>query len=519
MMNRPDRKPLREVPNVALRLQYLIYPYANFSVGPLGQQSSFQIGTFNLWRDEEENWQRFLQVPRPAKHLTMYVDRIGNPIDTLWIATSQDSLTVPPERWQHLTAVLFYLAWARIPYSSVDRASAEDFYYEAFSLPVGADTDSKGHTRWSKYATTYWSDLKLHPVPEVSMRGTAIILPVQSATGPWMDFEKDLRDLFVAFDAELRKPYSRFLTALWFLQQATFRSAAHSSFAEDIQNLCTSFEALLNINRKGDSAKQVAIALVNLFRNQAPTAADAFLSKEPDPERPEVLTQLEKWVKKLYEIRNSYTHGKTVLDFFFEGRSVWQDAFEILRLAANRVILHRPEQKPLQGSMLEKRLMSVQYFDHVARVLCNRDIWTVDGKRVDTDPIALDDAIRKGQSLDPELVESITSLMHLRQALFNICMVVWVSLETCGRSECDGRNVEKLLQEFQDAYSSSSNPKIDLDVFIRRITPRINMWVPAISVANSNTALYEWLSVLKNLLNIYGRATTPILNSLATTLP
>src|ERR1019366_260386 len=107
-------------------------------------------------------------------------------------------------------------------------------------------------------------------------------------------------------------------------------------YAEDIQNMCTAFEALLNIGPKGDSAKQVASAMVDLFRNQAPTAADELTPKPPDAERPEVLTQLAKWVEKLYEIRNAYTHGKTVLDFFFEGRSVWQDAFEVFRLAANR---------------------------------------------------------------------------------------------------------------------------------------------------------------------------------------
>lgn len=59
--------------------------------------------------------------------------------------------------------------------------------------------------------------------------------------------------------------------------------------------MCTAFEALLNIGPKGDSAKQVAIAMVDLFRNQAPTAADELASKQPDAERPEVLTQLETW--------------------------------------------------------------------------------------------------------------------------------------------------------------------------------------------------------------------------------
>jgi len=520
MADRATRKPLGSLPNGSPRLQYLIYPYVNFQVRPAGQARSFRIGSFDIWRDEEKNWVKFLRVPRPAAHLKMYVDRDGTPLHAIWIATAVNGLPVQPERWRHLTAVLFYLAWARIPYTSPDRAAGEDFYSEAFTVPAGADADSSGHTRWSKYANTYWSDLKIHPAPEVSMRGTAIVLPVRHAGGRWMDFEKDVRDLFVMLDAELQKSDSRLLTALWFLQQSTFRSASRSSSAEDIQNMCTAFEALLNISRKGDSAKQVASAMVSLFRNQEPCAADKLALKPPDPERPEVLTQLAKWVEKLYEIRNAYTHGKTVLDFFFKRRSVWQDAFEVFRLSANRVILGRPEAKLLDGgSRIEKRLMSVQYFDEVVGLLRDRERWMPGGKKLGTGPTALDDAIRKGRVLDPELVESVTNLPHLRQALFNICMRMWGALEDCGQSESDFRNVEKLIQEFRVAYGACSNPRVDLDAFIRKIAPRVTLWTPTIPVKGSNALLYQLLQVFKNLLSVYGRETKPIPNSLAATLP
>jgi hypothetical protein len=437
----------------------------------------------------------------------------------MWIATVEGKQSIAPERWQQLVAVLFYLAWSRIPYMTEDRAAAEDFYFEVFSVPEGAPDDSPTHVRWSKYGAHFWKDLKIHPSPEVSAHGHGIELPVAGRDPKWPFFDAVPGDLFRALECELNKNQSRLLTALWFLQQSSFCSASRSSFAEDIQNICTAFEALLNVREKGDSAVQVAMAMVSLFADQAPTAADDLASKSPDPERPEVLEQLRKWVNKLYEIRNSYTHGKTVLDFFFNRRSVWQDAFEIFRLSANRVILKRPEHRPMNGSMLEKRLMSVQYFDEVVGLLWNRKRWSPSGIGSGTGHITLDDAIRKGCALDPSLVEGITSLSHLRQALFNICMAIWGALEEFGQSECDGRNVPALIQEFQDAYALCSNPKIDLDAFIRKIAPRVALWTPTIPLKGSNALLYQLLQVFKNLLSVYGNETEPILNSLANTLP
>jgi hypothetical protein len=369
------------IKTVPVRLQYAILPYADFQVGTLGKQADFKIARFSLWRDTPENWGKFLGVSRPTEYLSSYVDRKGKPLPSMWIATADDKLNVAPERWQQLVAVLFYLAWARIPYMTADRA------------------------------------------------------------------------------------------------------------------------------------------LTNLFRNQAPTPADDLVGKSPDPELPEVLDQLVKWVEKLYEIRNSYTHGKTVLDYFLNRRSVWQDAFEVFRLSANRVILGRPERRPMDGSMLEKRLMSVRYFDEVVALLWDRGKWLPNGKKLGSGAITLDDAIRKGRALDPGLVETINSLSHLRQALFNICTFVRRTLEQLKEKECDSRNVEKMLEEFGEAYSSSSTPKLDPNAYIRKIAPRLTMWVPAIPIQGSNALLYELIDAFKNLLSVYADKTEPILNSLANTLP
>ncbi len=505
------------IKTVPVRLQYAILPYADFHVGTLGRQADFRIGKFSLWRDTPENWEKFLGVSRPCEYLSSYVDRNGNPLLSMWIATADDKTNVAPERWQQLVAVLFYLAWARIPYIVADRAAAEDFYFEAFSVPEGAPDDSRSHVRWSKYGAHFWSALEIHPSPEVSTHGHMIDLPVAARNSPF--FDPVMGDLFRALESELNKDQSRVLTSLWFLQQATFRSASRSSYAEDIQNICTAFEALLDVKDKGDSASQVSGALSDLFRSQAPTAVDDLIGKSPDPELQEVLGRLVKWVARLYEIRNSYTHGKTVLDYFLNRRSVWQDAFEIFRLSANRVILGRPERRPTDGSMLEKRLMSVLYFDEVVALLWDRERWFPGGRKLGSARLTLDGAIRRGRVLDPGLVEVINSPGHLRQALFNICMAIWAAVEEFGEVECDRRKVSAVLQEFQDAYSSSSKPKIDTDAFIRRIAPRLAMWVPNIPLKGGTAPMFELIQAFKNLLSVYAEHTEPILNSLAKTLP
>ena len=508
------RKPLREIPAVAVKFQYLIYPYANFHVGVLGKEKSFKIGPFDVWRDDEENWQQFLGVSRPAKHLGMYVDRDGKPLDAIWIATLQKGASLSVERWQHLTAVLFYLAWARIPYNTPDRPSAEDLYYEVFSLPQGADHDAESHTRWSKYANTFWSDLKIHPDPEVSLHGTHISLPIITRVNPIFDFDRESSELFIALEAELQKPDSGLLTALWFLQQSTFRSPSRSSFTEDIQNICTAFEALVNTTKKGDTAKQICTSLVRIFTPLALDAADVLEKRSAASERPEVLSELEAWVRKLYGIRNAYTHGKTTFDFFFHGRSIWQDAFDIFRLAANRVILNRPESKGLGASRLEKRLMSVRYFDRAVGLLADKERWLPGGKYLGSGSVTIDEAFRMGESFDPGLIESITSLENLRQALFNICIMIRTCIENATGS-IDGKDRDELLAYFSESYAACLTPKIDADSFIRRIAPKVSNWVPVLPVPNSSKLLFELLKVFKNLLSVYGQATKPIVSRLA----
>jgi hypothetical protein len=507
-----ERKPLRKLADVSVRFQYLVYPYATFHVGPLGKANCFKIGPFHIWHDEEGNWLKFLGVSRPANHLAMYVNRDGNPLEAIWLATLDRGTSASVERWQHLSAVLFYLAWSRIPYSSPDRPSAEDLYYEVFSLPQGADPDATGHTRLSKYANTFWASLKIYPDPDVSLNGTHITLPITAPVNPIFDFDRESSDLFVALESELEKQDSALLTALWFLYQSTFRSPSRSSFTEDVQNICTAFEALVNTTRKGDTANQVCEALVRIFTPLAQDAADLLAKRTAPSERVEVLLELEAWIRRLYDIRNAYTHGKTAFDFFFHGRSIWQDAFDIFRTAANRVILTRPEPKGLDGSRLEKRLMSVRYFDTAVSVLADKERWMQGGRHLGADD--LDEIIRKGESLDPGLIESITSLKNLRQALFNICMTTWTCIENA-TGNIDGKDQGDLLTYFRESYGACLTPKIDTDAFIRRIAPKISMWVPVLPVPNTSQHLFELLRVFKNLAAVYGQATNPILNRLA----
>ena len=212
------------------------------------------------------------------------------------------------------------------------------------------------------------------------LNGTHITLPIQILVSPIFDFDRESSDLFLALEAQLQKPDSGLLTALWFLYQSTFRSPSRSSFTEDIQNICTALEALVKTTRRGDTGNQVCEALVRIFTPQAAGAADAWAKRSPLSERTEVLEELEAWVRKLYEIRNAYTHGRTTFDFFFHGRSIWQDAFDLVRMAANRVILGRPEPRCLDGSRLEKRLMSVRYFDAAVSVLADKQRWMPGGK-------------------------------------------------------------------------------------------------------------------------------------------
>lgn len=516
-----SRIPIRTFPNPKVRLQYLIFPYADFSVGTLGNEGSFACGPFVIWRDTIENWQRFLNFPRPSNHLSMYVGRDGKPISTMWIGTLNESKAITQEHWQRLTAVLFYLAWARLPFLGFDRPAAEDFYAEAFVLPEGAEDDSTGHVRWSKYGSTFHSDLKLHPVPEVSFRRIQIDLPLkQTPPGPFYDPTPG--ELFKALEKELTRTESRTLTALWFLMDACYRSASRSSFAEDIQNICTAFEALLDVSKKGDSAKQVSDRLQLLFSNQAASPVEKAVPKKPTNERKEVLLQLSAWVGALYDVRNSYTHGKEVKEYMFGERSIWQDAFEILRLAANRAILKTLERHPPNGSMLEKRLMSVRYFDEAVSFFSKRREWMDVSKKSKSRTARLKEIVRKAKSLDPQLVEWISSVQVLRQALFNICTAILRALENVNLAKrSDRQELEGIMRAMQRAYTEAREQggKLNTDKYIRAVAPRLAFWTPVVPFAGKTVLLYEIIQAFKALLAVYGNFTGPILNTLATMNP
>lgn len=150
----------------------------------------------------------------------------------------------------------------------------------------------------------------------------------------------------------------------------------------------------------------------------APTVVQAETSKRAKPERQEVLDRLGQWVRDLYAIRNDYTHGKPVKDHRFGEPSVWQDAFEIFRLAANRKILRAPEPHPFWGSALEKLLMSVSYLDEVVAFFGKKDERWIVGRKEPQDIRRIKDVVRKARTLDPQLVESVTNVKIIRQALF-----------------------------------------------------------------------------------------------------
>jgi len=443
----------------------------------------------------------------------MYVDKRGNPLPPMWIA-NRDGKGIEYEGWQRLAFAIFYLSWSRIPYVTIDRAAAEDFYFETFAVPEGAEDDSTTHVRWSKFGTTVWSDIKVYPALEVALRGNEIELP--PATPPQSPFyDPTPGELFNRLDRELRRAESRLLTGLWFLHQAAYRSAYRSNYAEDIQNICSAFEAILDVKERGDSAKQVSERLKKLFRRLSPSPIQAALCKRATPERAEVLDRLGQWVQALYRVRNDYTHGKRVKTYVFGERSIWQDAFEIFRLAANRKMLGIPERRPEWGSMLEKRLMSVSYFDEVVPFLSKKGEWTkVDRKKPEY--IAhFKEIIRKSRTLDPQLVESITNLRPLRQALFNTCTKVCRTLEKTDSSKLSSESKAMLVKLYAAYTSCSSGGKLNLDAYIRKIAPRLNFWVPASPMEGRSIALYELVQAFKILTVVYSNFTSPILNTLA----
>ena len=134
----------------------------------------------------------------------------------------------------------------------------------------------------------------------------------------------------------------------------------------------------------------------------------------------------------------------------------------------------------------------------------------------------LKETIRKTRTLDPELVESISSVRVLRQALFNICTAISKALEkthlTC-RSDATG--LENIKDAMQRAYNESreAHGKLNTDAYIRKVAPRLAFWTPAVPFAGKGIYLYEVVEAFKVLLSVYGNFTSPILNSISAMFP
>jgi hypothetical protein len=517
--NKTARIPIRSFRPVKTLLEYAVFPYADFRAGPPTPLDSFKLGHFNLWKDTSENWNKYLSCPRPSQHLAIYVDKRGNPLTSMWLATRDKERQGSYEDWNRLTSVLFYLAWARTPYITLDRAAAEDFYFESFVVPEGGQADSSTHVRWSKFGTSVRTGIKIHPPLEVSLGGNQIELPAPTSSRALPFFDPTPGELFKRLEAELAKPESRLLTGLWFLHQASYRSAYRSSFAEDIQNVCSAFEAILDVTKRGYSTEQVADCLKQLFSPLAPSTVESACSIPASSERADVLAKLDEWINALYSVRNDYTHGKVVTSYVFGERSIWQDAFEIFRLAANRKLLGAPEKHPSHGSSLEKRLMSVTYFDEAVDFFKRKDGEWMAVETKDEDCVrSFKEIIRKCRVLDPQLVESIPSLSQLRRALFNVCTKICGVLEKAEAKYVSAESAG-ILNHLHVSFDRSSEGKLNVDAYLREVVPRLMMWVPAIPLEGGSIVLYELVEAFKNLVSVYSNFSHPIVNTLAQGLP
>lgn len=509
------RRGARALPKA--KIQYLLLPYAQLRVTAGGRElDRFQLGGYSLWKDTEENWKSHLGIDRPGRHLAQYVDRKGRPLTSIWVATPGEQKTAGYDDWQRLVAALYYLGWARAAYGDCLRPAADDFYFETFEVPEGGTADSPSHVRYSKYAANYWSDLAIHPSPDVSMSGTNLVVAGGTVLGG-VNLEQTAIDLFQALDPELRKAQSSILASLWFFLQARFCSGSRSSYAEDVQNMCTAFEALLDVRKKGDSAKQVSDGLTAVFTPLAPNAVDKLEGRSSSSEAADVLDQLKQWVLALYEVRNAYTHGKPVVDYVFCGRSIWQDSFEVFRLAANRVILQRPERRSLHGSELAKLLMSEVYLDELIREFRHgRELF----RAQQSDPQVrrkIRTLLDRAWVVDPERVVAIYGLRQFRQALYGLTCLLYLGLKDASNSDQRvAAGCRDLVSGLEAAYQTTESEKLqggsfDVWAYLRRVAPLISsshslmpvFGAPTGQAASKDTYMLDFAQAFKMMYGLY----------------
>jgi hypothetical protein len=83
--------------------------------------------------------------------------------------------------------------------------------------------------------------------------------------------------------------------------------------------------------------------------------------------------------------------------------------------------------------------MSVQYFDEAVVFFSKKSEWMNAGKKTKSCVLLLKDTVRKARTLDPELVEWISSVRVLRQALFNLCTAILRALEAANLAKRSDR--------------------------------------------------------------------------------
>jgi hypothetical protein len=276
--------------------------------------------------------------------------------------------------------------------------------------------------------------------------------------------------------------------------------------------MCTAFEALLEIGKRGDSDGQVSKGLTRLFRVTAPDRVGAPSGASPPEEEPETLEQLRKWVAALYNIRNAYTHGKKVQDFdyLFCGRSIWVDCFEIFSLAANRVLLGNSERRLIQGIPLTKLLMSGIYLEELINELRKgRGIFDVQ----QSDPtvrVKLKKLLEKGMAVDPARIEQVRSLPQFREALYQLAGLIYYGLTKAAQEEISKSEISGLLSDLETAYektydgSAKGGRSFDVSKYLRSVAPAItSMGYRALPVIGDDILLYQLTDNFKMMYRLY----------------